>query len=83
MKNALAANDAETSGYTPFQQKSAEIIGSSTRIAQYFDRDTIPAFAGTTGMQERLLNFLTNPDQDLAAYQSSIQELWDTIAAEQ
>jgi multiple sugar transport system substrate-binding protein len=81
--NVLAANDADTSGYTEFQQRSAEIIKSSGRIAQYLDRDTIPAFAGPTGMQDRLLNFLTNPDQDLDAYLAGIQELWDTIFAEQ
>ena len=81
--NVLAANDADTSGYTPFQQRSAEIIGNSQKIAQFLDRDTIPAFAGATGMQVQLQNFLNDPAQDLDAYLAGIQELWDGIAAEQ
>ena len=81
--NVAAASNADTSNYTPFQQKSAEIIAGSQAIAQFLDRDTIPAFAGPTGMQERLQAFLGDPDQDLDAYLASIQEIWDTIAAEE
>jgi multiple sugar transport system substrate-binding protein len=74
-----AANDADTSGYTELQKKSAEIIASSGRIAQFLDRDTRPDFAGPNGMQFFLQEFLTNPDQDLAALQQSIQDFWDSL----
>jgi multiple sugar transport system substrate-binding protein len=81
--NVAAANDADTSVYTPVQQKMSEIIAGSGAIAQYFDRDTIPSFAGAQGMQPILQSFLADPDQDLDAYLQGIQDLWDPIAAEQ
>ena len=59
---------------------SAE-IASSRKTAQFFDRDAIGEFAGASGMQARLQDFLHAPDQDLDAYLSDIQELWDSIAA--
>ncbi len=74
-----AANDVDTSGYTPFQAKSAEIIAASGAIAQFLDRDTRPDFAGPNGMQGFLQSFLGDPDQDLAALQQSIQDFWDTL----
>ncbi|MFV2064190.1 MAG: ABC transporter substrate-binding protein, partial [Chloroflexota bacterium] len=74
-----AGNDADTSGYTELQQKSAEIIANSGRIAQFLDRDTRPDFAGPNGMQGFLQDFLQAPDQDLAALQSGIQDFWDSL----
>jgi len=74
-----AANDVDTSGYTPFQAKSAEIIASSGAIAQFLDRDTRPDFAGPNGMQGFLQSFLGEPEQDLAAFQQGIQDFWDTL----
>jgi multiple sugar transport system substrate-binding protein len=81
--SVAAANDADTSGYTDFQKASAAIIGSAGAIAQFLDRDTIPAFAGATGMQPQLQSFIGSPDQDLDAYLQGIQDLWDGIASEQ
>ena len=76
--NSVAAgNDADTSGYSAFQKKSAEIIGASKAIAQFLDRDTDPAFAKQ--MQSFLQTWLTNPNQDLAAYLKSIQAFWDSL----
>jgi multiple sugar transport system substrate-binding protein len=72
----------DTSGYNDVQKKSADLIGGSKAIAQFLDRDTIPAFASTV-MIPKLQEWLGNPDQDMAAFQQSIQEQWDTIAAEQ
>ena len=66
--NVGAAKDVDTSGYTDFQKAAAAVIGSSGAIAQFLDRDTIPAFAGATGMQPQLQSFIGNPDQDLDAY---------------
>lgn len=74
-----AANDADTSGYTELQKKSAEIIANSGRIAQFLDRDTRPDFAGPNGMQAFLQDFLQDPDQDLMALQESIQAFWDSL----
>ena len=74
-----AANDADTSGYTELQKKSAEIIAASGKIAQFLDRDTRPDFAGPNGMQAFLQDFLQSPDQDLMALQESIQGFWDSL----
>ena len=41
--------------------------------------DTNPNFAGANGMQAFLLDFIKNPDQDLAAFQKKIQDFWDTL----
>jgi multiple sugar transport system substrate-binding protein len=76
--NSVAAgNDADTSGYSAFQKKSAEIIAASGAIAQFLDRDTDPAFAKQ--MQSFLQSWLTNPSQDLTAYLKSIQDFWDSL----
>jgi multiple sugar transport system substrate-binding protein len=74
-----AASDADTSGYTELQKKAAEIIASSGKIAQFLDRDTRPDFAGPNGMQAFLQDFLQSPDQDLMAFQESIQGFWDSL----
>jgi len=75
-----AANDVDTSGYNAVQKKSAELIASSGAIAQFLDR--VPAFAGPNGMQSLLQNFLSNPDQDMTAYQQSIQDAWETLSTQ-
>jgi multiple sugar transport system substrate-binding protein len=74
-----AAKDADTSGYTPFQKKMAEIIGNSGAIAQFLDRDTRPDFAGPNGMQKFLQDFLADPDLDLDAFLSGIQTFYDSL----
>jgi multiple sugar transport system substrate-binding protein len=76
--NSVAAgNDADTSGYSAFQKKSAEIIAASGAIAQFLDRDTDPAFAKQ--MQSFLQSWLTDPNQDLTKYLASIQAFWDSL----
>jgi multiple sugar transport system substrate-binding protein len=77
--NIAASKDADTSGYVPLQKKAAEVIGSAQRITQFLDRDTNPEFAGPNGMQAFLLDFIQNPDQDMAAFQKKIQDFWDTL----
>jgi multiple sugar transport system substrate-binding protein len=76
--SVAAAKDADASGYSAFQKKSAEIIGASGAIAQFLDRDTDPAFAKQ--MQSFLQTWLTNPSQDMTAYLKSIQDFWDSLA---
>jgi multiple sugar transport system substrate-binding protein len=79
--NSVAAgNDADTSGYSPFQKKSAEIIAGSGAIAQFLDRDTRPDFAGPNGMQGFLQNWLSDPEQDTDAFLKGIQDFWDSLA---
>jgi multiple sugar transport system substrate-binding protein len=73
------ADDADTSGYSAFQQKMSEIIGASGAIGQFLDRDTRPDFAGPQGMQGFLINFIDDPDQDLDVYLQQIQDFWDTL----
>ena len=77
--NIAASKDADSSGYSPLQKKAAEVIGAAQRITQFLDRDTNPEFAGPNGMQAFLLDFIQNPDQDLAGLQKKIQDFWDTL----
>ncbi|MBA3875434.1 MAG: sugar ABC transporter substrate-binding protein [Anaerolinea sp.] len=77
--NVAAAKDADTSGYTPFQQKMAEIIGKSGAIAQFLDRDTRPDFAGPNGMQGFLQTFLNDPNLNLDTYLGTIQSFYDSL----
>ena len=79
VSNIAAAKDADTSKYTPLQKKAAEVIGQAKRITQFLDRDTNPNFAGPNGMQAFLLQFLQDPNQDVAALQKKIQDFWDTL----
>ena len=80
--NVGVALDVDTSGYNDVQMKSAALIAGSKAIAQFLDRDTIPAFASNV-MIPSLQNWLGSPDQDMVAFQQGIQDQWDTIAAEQ
>lgn len=74
-----AGNDADTSGYTALQQKSADFIANAGRIAQFLDRDTRPDFAGPNGMQFFLQEFLNDPSQDIMGLQQDIQDFWDSL----
>jgi multiple sugar transport system substrate-binding protein len=73
------ANDVDTSQYTPLQKKQAQVIGAAQKITQFLDRDTKPEFAGPNGMQGFLIDFLSNPSQDLTAFLGKIQSFWDTL----
>lgn len=55
------ANDADTSGYTPLQEKAAQLISDSKHVAQFMDRDTDPAFASTV-LGPALQRFIDNPE---------------------
>jgi len=79
VSNIAAAKDVDTSKYTPLQKKAAEVIGQAQRITQFLDRDTNPNFAGPNGMQAFLLQFIQDPNQDVAALQKKIQDFWDTL----
>ncbi len=69
----IAANsNADTSGYSALQTKSAEVVGAADNIAQFLDRDTRADFASTV-MIPSLQAFLKDP-ADVDGVTSSIQE---------
>jgi multiple sugar transport system substrate-binding protein len=73
------ATDTDTSSYSDLQKKAVEIVSKAQKITQFLDRDTRSDFAGANGMQAFLQTFLANPTQDLAAYQKTIQDFWDSL----
>jgi multiple sugar transport system substrate-binding protein len=73
------ASDADRSGWTPYQRRMAEVIADAGRITQFFDRDTRPDFAGPSGMQSFLADFLAEPGQDLDALLADVQAYWDSL----
>ena len=73
------ASDADTSTYSALQKKAVEVVSAAKKITQFLDRDTRSDFAGANGMQSFLQTFLANPDADLAAYQKTIQDFWDSL----
>jgi multiple sugar transport system substrate-binding protein len=75
------ANNADTSKYTPLQKKQAEIIASAKKLTQFLDRDTNPGFSGPNGMQGFLIDFLSNPNQDLPTFLAKIQKFWDSLGS--
>lgn len=78
--HVAAADDADRSGYVPLQRQAAEIIAEAGRIAQFFDRDTRPDFAGKNGMQAYFQDFLADPERDLEVLLGLVQDLWDSLA---
>ncbi len=74
-----AAKGVDTSKFSPLQNKAVQIVGDAQKITQFLDRDTRPDFAGKDGMQNFLLSFLGDPNQDLAALQGKIQQFWDQL----
>ncbi|AXK32004.1 carbohydrate ABC transporter substrate-binding protein [Streptomyces armeniacus] len=53
--------NADTSGYSALQKKSAELISSAKQISQFMDRDTRPDFASTV-MIQAIQRFINEPD---------------------
>ena len=58
-----AHTDADTSGYNALQQRSAELVGAATYIAQFLDRDTDPDFAANV-VGTALADFIADPEPD-------------------
>jgi multiple sugar transport system substrate-binding protein len=77
-----AANDTDTSSYTPLTNKAVQLIKDAKRITQFFDRDSRPDFAGPNGMQSFLLSFLQNPKGDIKGLQGKMQSFWDSLPPE-
>jgi multiple sugar transport system substrate-binding protein len=70
--NVGANKKVDTSGYNAVQKKSAEIIGGTTNIAQFLDRDTRPDFASTV-IIPAFQDFIKNPN-DIDGLTSSIEK---------
>ena len=69
----IAANEnADTSGYSDLQKKSAQVVGEAENIAQFLDRDTRSDFASTVVVPS-LQQFLRTPD-DVDGVTKSLQE---------
>ncbi len=61
--SVVAANsEADTSGYTPLQQKAAQLVGEAKFISQFLDRDTEPDFAANV-VGVAIADFLADPSQ--------------------
>jgi multiple sugar transport system substrate-binding protein len=76
--NAVAAaNGASTGGYSALQKKAAEVIGSTTNIAQFLDRDTRPDFASPVVIPA-LQQFLQDP-KDIDGVTKSLQQQAESI----
>jgi len=76
--NFIAAkSQADTSGYTALQKRSAELIGSAAHISQFLDRDTRPDFASTV-MIPSLQEFIRKPN-DVAGLTKKIEAQKKTI----
>jgi multiple sugar transport system substrate-binding protein len=73
------ATGADTSAFSNLQRQMIEVIAGAGRLAQFFDRDTRPDFAGADGMQAMLGDFLQHPEQDLDAFLARVQQLWDSL----
>jgi multiple sugar transport system substrate-binding protein len=73
---------ADTSAYSTLQAASAEVLKSAGFIAQFLDRDARADFAGPSGMQGFLIDFLSNPGQDLDAFLNGIQAYYDSLPPE-
>ena len=67
----VANSEADVSGYTALQKKSAELVGSAKNIAQFLDRDTRPDFASTV-MIPSLQSFIKDPSK-ASSIQSDIE----------
>ena len=76
-----AANDTDTSQYTPLQKKQVAVIAAAKKLTQFLDRDSNPGFTGPNGMGSFLIDFLSNPNQDLTAFLAKIQKFWDSLGA--
>jgi multiple sugar transport system substrate-binding protein len=75
------ANDADASLYTALQKKQVAVIGAAKKITQFLDRDSNPAFTGPNGMGSFLIDFLANPNQDLTAFLTKIQNFQASLGS--
>jgi multiple sugar transport system substrate-binding protein len=79
--SVVAANsEADTSAYNALQQRSAELVGAASYIAQFLDRDTDPDFAANV-VGAALADFISDPSQ-IDSILSTVEEQKQTYTFE-
>ncbi len=73
--NLMASKDADTSGYTEFNQKLASVIAEAKSISQFFDRDALPSMANNV-MIPALQAFLKDGTVDTANLEAQATTLY-------
>jgi multiple sugar transport system substrate-binding protein len=78
--NVAAHSEADTSGYTALQQKSAEFVSAAKNIGQFLDRDTDPDFAANV-VGVAIADFVANP-ANIDSILSTVEEQKSTYVFE-
>jgi multiple sugar transport system substrate-binding protein len=73
--NIMTAKDADTSGYSAFTKKLADVIANAKSISQFFDRDALPAMASNV-LEPAMLNFIKSGNIDLKNIESQAKTLY-------
>jgi multiple sugar transport system substrate-binding protein len=73
--NLQTAADADRSHFSPIQKKAAELIASSKKVSQFFDRDALPAMANNV-MIPALQGFLKDGTIDTASLEAQAKTLY-------
>ncbi len=74
--NIMTAKDADTSGYSAFTKKLADVIANAKNISQFFDRDALPAMASNV-MIPTLADFVKSGKIDLASVEKQAKTLYE------
>jgi len=67
--NLMTAKDADTSGYSAFSKKLADVIAQAKSVSQFFDRDALPAMASNV-LEPAMQSFIKDGSIDLASIES-------------
>jgi multiple sugar transport system substrate-binding protein len=73
--NIMTAKDADTSGYSAFTKKLADVIAGAKHISQFFDRDALPAMAANV-LEPAMLNFIKGSSINLKNIESQAKTLY-------
>ncbi|MET4705769.1 ABC transporter substrate-binding protein [Frigoribacterium sp. UYMn621] len=73
--NLMTVKGADTSGYSEFNKKLADVIGNAKSISQFFDRDALPAMANNV-MIPALQGFLKDGTIDTANLEAQAKALY-------
>jgi multiple sugar transport system substrate-binding protein len=71
----MTAKDADTSGYSAFTKKLADVIANAKSISQFFDRDALPAMAANV-LEPAMLNFIKGGNINLSNIESQAKTLY-------
>jgi len=73
--NLMTVKGADTSGYSDFNKKLADVIANAKSISQFFDRDALPAMANNV-MIPALQGFLKDGTVDTANLEAQAKALY-------